>query len=572
MKKLSIFLFLAINLITNIKAHNISNLDDKRYVKNELSQQSSTKKCLIKFRIPIEIADLPSGFNTLYFITNFVDQNPEKKQYVDWGGGQWTYDQHKGTDFSLWPYPWITMNQEMTYAVAAADGIIVEKIDGEYDKTCGNIDDIFQQDLTWNMVKIKHIDGTTTLYGHLKKYSITNKPIGSTVRKGEFLGYIGSSGYSEAPHLHFEVEKNGKTIDPYKESLWEQTQPYLNPEVIGNVVHYNFPKVHPSTFGGIDNIPDWAEKNKKCNENENIKNYKYFKSGEQIWVTSYIANQTPNLKLHNTIRKVEGDTLFYWNPSTVNVPQRNRYFWGWAWASGNPNESGWYYYETSLGNQSIVKSYFHVQYRQLLGLKTLDYQPSGDYFLNNTPENRNFKTGQEIYFTGYFQNPKVGDRIRFKIYKPNGTLYKKWEGLIENKDWKFWSEAIVLKDASFGNEEWYFEAQYGMEEPDFIAFTVSNKTNKIISKNDLNKDIFAMFPNPVTETTRLKLLEKLDQNANIIIQDITGKEVYKKLYTLDNKLEEITIDLSFLKNNLYFLTIKGNNDNNTLFKRKFIKK
>lgn len=573
MKKLFIFLFLTITLYVSANNNtDIINSPYKEYCfKNNSSQQISKKSDPPKFKIPIKLTDLPSGFNTLYFVANFVDQNPEKKAFIDWGGGKWTYDEHKGTDFSLWPYPWITMDHKMAYAIAAADGVIAEKIDGENDKTCGNIEDLLQQDLTWNMIKIKHADGTTTLYGHLKKHSIINKPVGARVQKGEFLGYIGSSGYSEAPHLHFEVEKNGKIIDPYKENLWEETQPYLNPQVIGNVVHHNFPKVHPSTFGGVNNIPDWAERNTECNENEDIKMRKYFKSGEQIWVTSYIANQTPDLEFRNIIRKVDGDTLFYWNPSTVNTPQRNRYFWGWSWANGNPNKPEWYYYETSLGNKSLVKNYFQVQYRQLLGLKTLDYQPSGSYFLNDTPENRNFKAGDKIYFTAYFQDPKVGDLIQFKIYNPNGNLYKEWKGLIENKDWKFWSEAIVLENVNFGNDKWYFEAQYNNEEPDFIPFTVSEKTNKVISENNSDKNIFIMFPNPVTDTAKLKLLKKLDQDVNIIIQDITGKEVYKKLYTPDIESNETTINLNFLKRNLYFITIKGNNNNSTLFKRKFIK-
>ena len=62
-----------------------------------------------------------------------------------------------------------------------------------------------------NYVEINHGYGYKTLYAHMSK-SIVKK--GQKVKRGEVIGYVGNTGTSVAPHLHYEVHKNGKKIDP----------------------------------------------------------------------------------------------------------------------------------------------------------------------------------------------------------------------------------------------------------------------------------------------------------------------------------------------------------------------
>ncbi|MBR1714830.1 MAG: M23 family metallopeptidase [Treponema sp.] len=62
-----------------------------------------------------------------------------------------------------------------------------------------------------NYVVIKHPSGYQTLYGHMTRYSVKQ---GQSVDQGTCIGYVGSTGYSTGPHLHFTVYKNGKRIDP----------------------------------------------------------------------------------------------------------------------------------------------------------------------------------------------------------------------------------------------------------------------------------------------------------------------------------------------------------------------
>ena len=60
-------------------------------------------------------------------------------------------------------------------------------------------------------VEIAHGDGLVSLYGHMSQ--IIAQP-GSFVRRGELIGYVGSSGLSTGPHLHFEVRQGGTPVNP----------------------------------------------------------------------------------------------------------------------------------------------------------------------------------------------------------------------------------------------------------------------------------------------------------------------------------------------------------------------
>jgi murein DD-endopeptidase MepM/ murein hydrolase activator NlpD len=62
-----------------------------------------------------------------------------------------------------------------------------------------------------NHIVLRHGFGYETLYGHLSKYKCR---AGQKVKRGDVIGYVGSTGRSEAPHLHYEVHKNGKVVNP----------------------------------------------------------------------------------------------------------------------------------------------------------------------------------------------------------------------------------------------------------------------------------------------------------------------------------------------------------------------
>ncbi|MBO2526890.1 MAG: hypothetical protein CW335_01735 [Clostridiales bacterium] len=62
-----------------------------------------------------------------------------------------------------------------------------------------------------NYVTINHMDGFSSLYGHMTYFVVND---GDFVSQGQVIGYVGSTGYSTGPHLHFTVYYNGDTVNP----------------------------------------------------------------------------------------------------------------------------------------------------------------------------------------------------------------------------------------------------------------------------------------------------------------------------------------------------------------------
>jgi murein DD-endopeptidase MepM/ murein hydrolase activator NlpD len=83
-----------------------------------------------------------------------------------------------------------------TEIMATSDGIIREaKHNGGYG----------------NCIIIDHDKVYSTLYSHLSEYTVKK---GDKVKKGDVIGFVGSTGLSTSPHLHYEVMKAGKNVDP----------------------------------------------------------------------------------------------------------------------------------------------------------------------------------------------------------------------------------------------------------------------------------------------------------------------------------------------------------------------
>ena len=87
-----------------------------------------------------------------------------------------------------------------TAIYAGGDGVIqVAKYNGGYG----------------NYIKIRHNSEYSTAYGHMKSFAKGIRP-GVRVKQGQVIGYVGSTGRSTGPHLHYEVVQNGRRVNPLK--------------------------------------------------------------------------------------------------------------------------------------------------------------------------------------------------------------------------------------------------------------------------------------------------------------------------------------------------------------------
>jgi murein DD-endopeptidase MepM/ murein hydrolase activator NlpD len=64
-----------------------------------------------------------------------------------------------------------------------------------------------------NWIQIQHRDGLATVYGHLMGFAPGIEP-GESVKRGDLIGFVGSTGRSTGSHLHFEIRVDGKSVDP----------------------------------------------------------------------------------------------------------------------------------------------------------------------------------------------------------------------------------------------------------------------------------------------------------------------------------------------------------------------
>ena len=86
-----------------------------------------------------------------------------------------------------------------------------------------------------NYIKIKHINGYKTAYGHMSKFASGLKK-GSKVNQGQTIGFVGSTGMSTGPHLHYEVIFNNKKINPMKMKLPSGRK--LKGKILDNFISY----------------------------------------------------------------------------------------------------------------------------------------------------------------------------------------------------------------------------------------------------------------------------------------------------------------------------------------------
>lgn len=161
---------------------------------------------------------MPGSDAEEWVINNYVDLDPGSG-ILDYRGGAKSYNGHRGIDIDVPNFR--AMDGDFPILAAAA-GEVIGLDDAHEDRHTSCFGD-------WNFVKVRHWNGVTSTYGHLKQNSIVVS-MGQMVAAGDVLGVVGSSGCSTAPHLHFEVrDASGVVLEPFAEGMWNAPPVYETP-------------------------------------------------------------------------------------------------------------------------------------------------------------------------------------------------------------------------------------------------------------------------------------------------------------------------------------------------------
>lgn len=261
------------------------------------------------------------AFNDVWSISGYVDHNVAyPNQLTDYNCGSITYDtnagyNHQGVDIYNWPFTWKLMDENSVEIIAAADGQIIAKHDGEFDRSCG-----FNSNI-WNAIYVQHNDGSVAWYGHMKNGSLSTKNVGDSVTQGEYLGIVGSSGNSTGPHLHFEVYTDvsfTQLVDPFSgtcngmntDSWWASQIPYSNPNINAVMAHSQAPDIFPT-----------------CPTTETTFESANFDISDLIFVSAYLRDQIASTPLALKIIRPNGSFLFDWSIQTTTTSSSWYYYW-----------------------------------------------------------------------------------------------------------------------------------------------------------------------------------------------------------------------------------------------------
>lgn len=286
-------------------------------------------------------------YNIIYSLTNYIDHNTAyPNQVLDYNCGTRSYDtnngyNHKGFDIISWPFWWKQMDLNQAVNIAAADGQIINKNDGSFDRNCS-----FNTN-TPNYIAVQHDDGSQSWYLHMKDGSLTSKNIGDTVTAGEFLGVIGSSGSSTVPHLHFEVfDSAGELIDPSEgacnslnnDTWWVAQKPYYEPAINAVLTHTDFPNFET------------------CPNTEITNESNQFAVGATVFYGVYLKDQRAATQINLKITRPDGSVQETWD---FNLTEDLSLSY-WMWNFPTDMEGEWTWEATYMGETASHNYYVGV--------------------------------------------------------------------------------------------------------------------------------------------------------------------------------------------------------------------
>ncbi|HPR16628.1 MAG TPA: M23 family metallopeptidase [Candidatus Cloacimonadota bacterium] len=197
-------IFVLLIVLIGVATENSRNRQEVRRLQHELDIATKYIQYLNEQFEPNSENETSPDDKMKEILKNYLkEQNPEESKISSGSEnypnlipvhGEYAISQHFSTEHPALDFA----AAEGTEVVAAAAGEVLS---------------VYRDKYFGNVMIIDHLNEYATLYAHLATAIQTSK---TAVKKGETIGLVGNTGFSSAPHLHFEIMKNGKNLDPEK--------------------------------------------------------------------------------------------------------------------------------------------------------------------------------------------------------------------------------------------------------------------------------------------------------------------------------------------------------------------
>lgn len=517
-------------------AQNIKALRAAGKLNSLKSLDSKAVAAPVLFRWPLTTngyRDFPS-----WHIGNFVDLNPTTNLLLNYNCySSRTYDGHTGTDISVDPYSWEIKNSGFVRVVAGADGIIVDKHDGENDESCGDNFDVPPLDFLCttypnnqgNYIVILHNDGTTaSFYMHMKNGSLTGKQEGDAVSAGDYLGTVASAGCSTGPHLHFEVRKGyindglglddvtGTVVDPFAngacaqgtDTYWIDERPYTDPAVTALETHSSDPE---------DAYTD------QCDKTLNLYYDNSYSAGQTIWFRSKLRDWIDGSTITYSIFRPNG-TL--WHSFTrTNISNYRSYIpVDQSYAVTAFDNAGTYRYTVSF-NGKTYSHYFTIGCQADATLVSAVTGHKGT-MVSNTITSTQTITAFSSNYIKYMADGHVTLNPGF-FARAGCRFVANTEGC----------NTSANKSAAAATA------------------TAETQSEKIISDNPLQNGVLKVYPNPSTGVFTLQYQNTTAANATVTVRNMYGQVVYSSQTKTNITQLQQTISLTGKPKGVYIVEV-----------------
>ena len=420
-------------------------------------------------------------------VTNYVDLIPTGA-LKDFNCGTITYDGHRGTDIELLNF--YEMDEGVP-VLCAAPGVVAYTHDGEYDRNTEWI-----TGRRANAVVVSHSDGSTARYLHMRKSSVA-VDVGDNVDLGDTLGFVGSSGFSSGPHIHFEIRQDETAVDPFYGPCQPDSSRWVHQK------EYVFDLPFEKMDDGLTTIPlSWAMISERPPTKRHVK--------AQGTIYSWV-------RLRNARKD---DTLtwkFYANGSLWDE---------YSFSPGQTYSSSWWYVWWNLPASSSyygnwVLEIYHNDNQIAIQLFAYDERE------NQLPtiENLQIYVQKDEPLNGEFvASDPDGSIFSYEVvaYPPNGTLTQ-----YGGRKRKF---TYVPNNGFVGQDTVVFYAlddENAAGEYGIYVFNVveSFAVREAVSQRPTDFKIFQNYPNPFNSSTTLSF--DVPRRADVVLEvyDILGRQV-----------------------------------------------